>query len=171
VIERARVITALLHDGADRDVHRLLLQTLLPGVVSVCRSLHFGRGVVSEPGEFMTEAVTTLSELLSEWAGQSRTYAAPDILSALRGRLRRWILKEKQLRASGESAPERAVTDTTSLEARLATFAHGEYADLARAVFDRVIGGLSVSEVAQQRGVSARQLRSDMEEFVTKHVL
>ena len=134
VIERAQVVSALLHDAADRDIHRMLLQTLLPGVVSVCRSLHFGRGVVTEPGEFMTEAVTTLSELLTEWAGQHRGYAAPDILSALRGRLRRWIIKEKALRDSVAIDPQHPADDVDTLESRLAAFAHSEYAVVARRV-------------------------------------
>jgi len=171
VIERANVVSALLHDAADRDIHRMLLQTLLPGVVSVCRSLHFGRGVVTEPGEFMTEAVTTLSELLPEWAGQRRAYAAPDILSALRGRLRRWIIKEKALRDSVAIDSQHPAEEADTLESRLAAFAHGEHADLARAVYDRVIAGLSLSDIAAQRGADPRRLRRELEEFVTQHIL
>jgi hypothetical protein len=171
VIERAQVVSALLRDAADRDIHRMLLHTLLPGVVSVCRSLRFGRGVVTEPGEFMTEAVTTLSELLTEWAGQHRAYAAPDILSALRGRLRRWIIKEKALRDSVAIDPQHPAGETDNLESRLAAFAHGDHADLARAVYDRVIAGLSLSEIAAQRGTDPRRLRRELEEFVTRHIL
>jgi hypothetical protein len=171
VIERAQVVSALLHDGHDRDIHRVLLQTLLPGVVSVCRSLNFGRGVVQESGEFMTEAITTLSELLTEWAGQHRPYAAPDILSALRGRLRRWLIKEKALREFTNIDPQHPASEGDHLESRLAAFAHSEHADLARAVYDRVIAGLSLAEIAAHRGADPRRLRRELEEFVAQHIL
>ncbi len=86
VLERAEIVRALLEEATDPDIHRALLQTLLPGVVSVSRQLRFGDGVVDEPSEMVSVAISLLSELSVDWAGQSRTYAAPDLLSALRGR-------------------------------------------------------------------------------------
>ena len=95
---RSRSCARCSKQADDPQVHRALLQTLLPGIVSVCRQLRFGDGIVDEPSETLAMAVGLASELLSDWAGQSRQYAAPDILSALRGRLRRWLLKEKAAR-------------------------------------------------------------------------
>jgi hypothetical protein len=50
----------------------------------------------TEPGEMVDEAVAVLDDLLREWAGQSRPFAGPDLLSALRGRLRRWLLERRR---------------------------------------------------------------------------
>ena len=115
VLERAQIVRALLEEASNPDVHRALLQTLLPGVVSVCRQLRFGDGIIDDPGETLSMAVSLLSELLIDWAGQSRQYAAPDLLSALRGRLRRWLLKEKEALKNvslrpGRSSRRRVVT-------------------------------------------------------------
>ena len=114
VLERAAIVRALLEEASDPDIHRALLQTLLPGVVSVCRQLRFGDGIVDEPSETVAMAISLLSELLVDWAGQSRQYAAPDLLSALRGRLRRWLLKEKEAmrQVSQFEAVERAAEES-----------------------------------------------------------
>ena len=97
VEQRSLVVQILLIEAGDKFVRRALLQTLLPGVVSVCRQLRFGRGIIERPSDVLAEAIAMLSEIVREWAGQSRQYAAPDLLSALRGRLRRWLLKEKEV--------------------------------------------------------------------------
>ncbi len=109
VLERAEIVRALLEEANDPQIHRALLQTLIPGIVSVCRQLRFGDGIVEDPSETVGVALGLASELLVDWAGQSRQYAAPDILSALRGRLRRWLLKEKR-----RGARSRTSINTTS---------------------------------------------------------
>jgi len=75
-------------------IHRALLQTLIPASLASC-VIALWRRHIRDPSETLGPAMALASELLVDWAGQSRQYCAPDILSALRGRLRRWLLKEK----------------------------------------------------------------------------
>ncbi len=171
--ERAAICTALLSDAADPLIHRTLLQTLLPGVVSVCRQLHFGRGVLGDPSQMVDEALSIATELLSEWAGQSRQYAAPDILSALRGRLRRWLLKEKSLRRSfvGNYNFETPATETSPLLSRLAALSDGETARLAQLTYARVFEGRALRDLAVLDRTAPKALAVELQQFAMKHLI
>lgn len=68
---------------------RALLQTLLPGIVAVARRLRWGDHRGDEPAVFLGDLITLAFEVIAEWSGQRRPYAAPDILNALRCRMRR----------------------------------------------------------------------------------
>lgn len=174
VEERSRVITVLLQEADDRFVHRALLQTLLPGVVSVCRQLRFGRGIAARPSDVVSEAIALLSELIRDWAGQSRAYAAPDLLSALRGRLRRWLLKEKEVRRrTAHDVPDDATAPPRStLEARLELLRqHPEHARLAYLTWQRVFEDRPLRELADSDGTSIARLRSELQSFATEHLL
>lgn len=172
VLERARIVRALLEEATDPDIHRALLQTLLPGVVSVCRQLRFGDGVVDEPSEMVSVAISLLSELLVDWAGQSRAYAAPDLLSALRGRLRRWMLKEKDARhrLSSVDAADRPATETSPLLARLETLG-ADHERLARLTYQRVFEGRSLSELAAADHSAPAALQSELQHFAIRFLL
>ncbi|MGC8510511.1 MAG: hypothetical protein ACP5PB_06530 [Acidimicrobiales bacterium] len=173
VLERAALVTALLEDAGDPIVHRALLQTLLPGLVSVCRQLRFGAGAVADTGETVAVAVAMLSELLTDWAGQSRTYAAPDLLSALRGRLRRWLMKEKRER--GLVTPlerlDRAAPAVSTLDARLATFQGGDRDRIARLAYRRIVGDESLADLAREDHCSPRSLRAELQHFAVHCLL
>src|SRR5665213_3085816 len=151
VLERAEIVCALLEEAGDPLILRTLLQTLIPGIVSVCRQLRFGDGIIRDPSETMGVALALASELLVDWAGQSRQYCAPDILSALRGRLRRWLLKEKAaLRslAHYDTVDEPAATSSPLL-ARLDSYRGSQYERIARITYARVFEGRSLRELAQ----------------------
>jgi hypothetical protein len=173
VLERARIVRALLEEACDPDVHRALLQTLLPGVVSVCRQLRFGDGIIDEPSETLAMAVSLLSELLVDWAGQSRQYAAPDLLSALRGRLRRWLLKEKEAakRVSAFDAVERAADDSSPLLTRLQSLRGGEHDRLVRLTYARVFEGVSLRELAEHDHSAPVSLQSELQHFAVRFLL
>jgi len=173
VLERARIVTALLEDAADPFLRRCLLQTLLPGIVSVCRQLRFGAGIVREPSETLGVAVALACELLCDWAGQARTYAAPDLLSALRGRLRRWLLKEKAARRAVAvyDAAEEPAADSSPLAARLGAFRGGSYDRLARLTYARVFEGRSLSELAREDRCAPRTLQAELQRFALRHLL
>ncbi len=173
VLERAALVTALLEDAEDPLVHRALLQTLLPGLVSVCRQLRFGAGAVADASETLAVAVAMLSELLTDWAGQSRAYAAPDLLSALRGRLRRWLLKEKRERALVAPAEwlERAAPASSTLDARLATFRGSEHERIARLAYRRVIRDESLRDLAREDHSSPHSLRAELQHFAVHCLL
>jgi hypothetical protein len=173
VLERAEIVRALLQEASDPDVHRALLQTLLPGVVSVCRQLRFGDGIVEEANETLSVAISLLSELLVDWAGQSRQYAAPDLLSALRGRLRRWLLKEKEARRaiSPIDLADQPAPEGSALITRLESLRGGEHDRLARLTYARVFEGRSLRELAANDHSAPVSLQSELQLFAIRHLL
>lgn len=173
VLERADVVRILLIESNDALVRRALLQTLLPGIVSVCRQLRFGDGIVHDPGETLSVALSLATELLTEWAGQSRQYCAPDILSALRGRLRRWLLKEKNA-ARALSTYEHAeppAGDGSPLLTRLASYRGSQYDRLARLTYARVFEGRSLQDLAHSDHSAPRALQAELQVFAINHLL
>lgn len=173
VIERARIVQALLMESNDESVARALLQTLLPGVVSVCRQLRFGEGIVDEPHETVAVAVALLSDLIRDWSGQSRSYAAPDLLSALRGRLRRWLLKEKNARlvAAPFEDLEPVAAESSPLLTRLETLRHGPHERLARLTYQCVFAGVALSDLARADHSSLPTLKRELQVFALAHLL
>jgi hypothetical protein len=173
VEQRAAIVRALLEDAREPLVHRALLQTLLPGIVSVCRQLQFGRGIVEEPSETLGEAVSLASELLVDWAGQSRTYAAPDLLSALRGRLRRWLLKEKSARTGvlGGQDHDTSAPEQSPLLTRLRSHHGGPQERLARLTYARVFEGRPLKELARLDRSAPGALRVELQQFATRFLL
>jgi len=172
VVERAQIVRALLEEASDPDIHRALLQTLLPGVVSVCRQLRFGEGIIEEPSETLAVAISLLSELLVDWAGQSRAYAAPDLLSALRSRVRRWMLKEKDARqaAANYEPVERAADETSPLLSRLESL-RADHDRLVRLTFARVFEGRSLRELAAADHSAPVALQSELQHFAVRYLL
>jgi hypothetical protein len=172
VVERAQIVRALLEEATDPDIHRALLQTLLPGVVSVCRQLRFGEGVIDEPSEMLAMAVSLLSELLVDWSGQSRTYAAPDLLSALRGRVRRWMLKEKEARYSVANfeLADRADEEASPLLTRLESL-RVDHDRLVRLTYARVFEGRSLRELAADDHSAPVALQSELQHFAVRYLL
>lgn len=173
VLERARIVQALLIESDDESVRRALLQTLLPGVVSVCRQLRFGQGIVDEPHETVAIAVTLLEELIRDWSGQSRPYAAPDLLSALRGRLRRWLLKEKGTRLVTTPLEDlEPVAEASSpLLTRLETLRQGPHERLARLTYQCVFAGVALSDLAHADHSSVPTLKRELQVFALAHLL
>ncbi len=173
VLERAAIVRALLEEAGDPEIHRTLLQTLIPGIVSVCRQLRFGDGIITEPSDTVAMALGLASELLVDWSGQSRQYAAPDILSALRGRLRRWLLKEK-LALRSVSSFERGdepATESSPLLTRLTSFRGGQYDRLARLTYARVFEGLSLREVAAGDHSAPGSLQKELQHFAINFLI
>jgi hypothetical protein len=173
VLERAAIVRGLLQEASDPYIHRALLQTLLPGVVSVCRQLRFGEGIIDDPSECLAMAISLLSELLVDWAGQSRQYAAPDLLSALRGRLRRSLLKEKEARLSIShyDQVERAAEESSPLLTRLESLRGGEHDRLARLTYARVFEGRSLRELAANDHSAPVSLQSELQLFALRYLL
>lgn len=173
VLERAAIVQALLECATDPLLGRTLLQTLMPGIVSVCRQLRFGDGIIRDPSETLTMALGFASELITDWAGQSRQYAAPDLLSALRGRLRRWLLKEKAALGAlsyFEQGEEPAREDSPLL-ARLSTFRGSQYERIARLTYARVFEGRSLVELANEDHSAPSSLRAELQHFAVRHLI
>ena len=95
--EAARLIRVLLREAdADPFICRMLVQALVPGLVTVAGKLQWGRGGEWQDGEeFFGELLATTWLVLQEWSGQDRPYAVLDLLSAIRCRLRRQLFRSK----------------------------------------------------------------------------
>lgn len=167
VNERAEVARDLL---ASIRLHplfaRTLLQTLLPGIVTVARKLRWGAGTGDDPSAFLADLITAAYELITEWAGQERPYAAPDLLNALRCRMRRRIIP----------ASTNEIVSTPLIEAdaeNQASTRHDHVAELAElivahrseldplgatALYGREVLGYSYRELSAMTGASQKRL-------------
>lgn len=157
-LSRARLVAALLARADDPLVRRCLLQTLLPGIISVARQLQFGAGIADDARTFLADTLAEAVELLTSWAGQRRGYAAPDLLNALRCRVRRRMLADKQRRTelTGDDRrlDRRVVDEPDDLVHRLATAIDEGVTDVDL-VYARCVLGYSTSELAYAEDVSS----------------
>jgi len=169
-LERSR-LAALLLESCPRDplIQRALLQTLLPGIVGVARRLGWGRRSGEDPAVFLADLVTTAFEVIDEWGGQQRPYAAPDLLNAVRCRMRRRLASEAMGSVTPLERPDGSVVELPaepdddpleSIKARLESVAHEVDPVGAAALYGREVLGLSYRELAEMTGVSPRQLAS-----------
>ncbi|MEI6710481.1 MAG: hypothetical protein WCL17_05830 [Actinomycetota bacterium] len=173
MLQKAEVLKALLVEARDPEVSRALLQTLLPGIISTCRQLKFGEGVVSDPSEMLGVAIASCAELIHDWAGQSRQYCAPDLLSALRGRLRRWMLKEKDAARSVQAAQSAGEPSTlpSGLLTRLETMANGPHERMVRLTYQRVFEGRSLRDLAKSDRSAPQALQIELQNFARRYLL
>jgi hypothetical protein len=171
-VHAAQVIRAMLRSsGAHPLVPRALLQALVPGLVAVARRLSWGTGGDwTDGGSFFADTLATAWEIITEWGGQDRPYAALDLLSAVRCRLRRQLERH---RAGAERATPCVIDEdhapATDLAARsdLEVLAgalddmRGRGLDPADAavVYGHLVLGLSLSELSALSGRTPRQLR------------
>jgi len=120
-------------------------------------------------------ALGLASELLVDWAGQSRQYAAPDILSAFAVRLRRWLLKEKAARARGlelRSNPRRTSDRSLALLARLHSFRGSQYDRIARLTYARVSTRASHYVKWPPRTIRRRRrLQKELQHFAVRFLI
>jgi hypothetical protein len=169
--EAARLVRVMLREAeADPFVSRMLVQVLVPGLVTVAGKLQWGRGGEWRDGEeFFGELLSTTWLVLQEWGGQDRPYAVLDLLSAIRCRLRRQLLRSKDV--GGRSTPlgpdagetalpaARAETDLEELT-RLLIELHGEgmRTDEVQVLYAHHVLGYSMAELAALTGRDRRAL-------------
>jgi hypothetical protein len=167
--EAAEVIMAMLRSA---DTHalvpRAIVEALIPGVLALPRRFDLAEGPWCDLDAFHADAVSALWELTTRWSGTHRPYAAGDLLSGVRTRLRTLQSSERRHRSrqSGSSATLDTVpasigrTGEELLASALAeATGHGlKGADAAVLYATRVLG-LSLTEVAQLAGVPAGHLR------------
>lgn len=160
--QAARVLSAMLRSGSvDPLVVRAVFQCLCRGVVRPVRTLGALVHAWPDPGECWDDAVVTLWTVVQEWAGQDRPYAALDVLSAVRCRLRRQalaVLAEARRTCELDAETVPSPPEQTDLEAlALALDAPSELglgsADAAIIAMTRV-HGYSLDEVAVITGRS-----------------
>lgn len=175
----ATVVRAMVRSqGAHRMITRAILQAVLPGLVGVARRLSWGSGGDwPDGGAFFTDTVTTAWEVVVEWSGQDRPYAVLDLLSAVRCRLRRQILRQRNRSAKldlgmePEDAPavalDSGITDLETLARAIE--AHGDQ-DLDRldgaVLYANRVLGLSMAEMSQRTGISRFRLEHRRERAI-----
>jgi hypothetical protein len=144
---------------------------MLPGLVTVARRLSWGTGGDwADGGSFFADTLATAWEIITEWSGQDRPYAALDLLSAVRCRLRRQVERHRLGservspsvidEAGAVSGEPMARTDLEILATALDDLrGRGlDPADVAVA-YGHLVLGFSLSELSELSGYSARQLR------------
>jgi hypothetical protein len=174
--EAARLVRVLLREaGSDPFIPRLLVQALLPGLISVAGKLQWGRGGDWQDGEeFFCELLTTTWCVIEEWAGQDRPYAVRDLLSAIRCRARRQLFRAKErwsriVTVAADDVVDRGTTNETVLDelarALIDERGVGMPLDEAQVLYGHSVLGYSVAELAvltgrDRRGLYARRDRA-----------
>jgi hypothetical protein len=168
--EAARLVRVLLREAnADPFVTRLLIQVLVPGLVSVAGKLRWGHGGDWRDGEeFFGELLTTAWCVVAEWAGQDRRYAVLDLLSAIRCRLRRQLFRSKDQSkrvismGEDEAVDLRSSTETLLDELARALVDLGAREDMPleelQVLYSHSVLGYSIAELAVLTGRDRRAL-------------
>jgi len=169
--EAARLIRVLLREAeADPFLSRMLVQALIPGLVTVAGKLQWGRGGEWQDGEeFFGELLSTTWLVLQEWAGQDRPYAVLDLLSAIRCRLRRQLFRSKDVGGRSvslgpefgekDSRSNRQETDLEELARMLIDLHHeGMRPDEVQVLYAHHVLGYSMAELATLTGRDRRAL-------------
>ena len=167
--EAAEVITAMLRSAdVDALVPRAIIEALIPGILALPRSLDLADGPWCDFDAFYGDAVSALWELTTRWSGTHRPYAAGDLLSGVRTRLRTLQSSERRHRSRQSGTPGELDTVSASIgrtgeELLAAALAeapgHGlKVADAAVLYATRVLG-MSLTEVAQLAGIPPGKLR------------
>ncbi|HEY1650372.1 MAG TPA: hypothetical protein VGG09_00685 [Acidimicrobiales bacterium] len=167
--EAARLVRVLLREaGADPFVARMLVQVLVPGLISVAGKLRWGQGGDWQDGEeFFGELLSTTWCIIAEWAGQDRRYAVLDLLSAIRCRLRRQLFRAKDLAertvvngahdGPGHAAPSETLLDELA-RALVDQHHQGMPADELEVLYGHSVLGYSIAELAVLTGRDRRGL-------------
>ena len=165
--ERAQVVSELLRLAESHPlVPRALLQTLLPGLVGVARRLGWGRWAGADPGALLADLITLCFEVITEWRGQCRPYAAPDVLNAVRCRMRRQLANHHPTASLDEeramaNALCMAIEDTEPFDeigARLKALGNDLDPIGAAGLYGREVLGYSYRELSAMLGVSPRTI-------------
>src|SRR5579875_3097425 len=117
--QAAEVIRVMLREAAlDPLVPRFILQALLPGLISVAGRLRWGRGGDWDGADdFFADLLSTAWTVVHDWSGQDRRYAVLDLLSAVRCRMRRVLMRARDhARSTGSLNPALAQSLTAESE-------------------------------------------------------
>ena len=167
--EAAEVITAMLRSAdVDALVPRAIIEALIPGILALPRSLDLADGPWCDFDAFYGDAISALWELTTRWSGTHRPYAAGDLLSAVRTRLRTLQATERRHRCRQTSTPDPLDTLPASIgrtgEELLAAAivdatGHGLTIADASVLYATRVLGMSLAEVADIAGVPTGHLR------------
>ncbi len=167
--DAAALVRILLREaGVDPLVGRILVQALLPGLINVAGRLQWGKGGDWVDGdEFFAELLSTAWVIIEEWSGQDRPYAVLDLLSAIRCRLRRQLLRAKELRMRLDPLTSKVVatldvpteTDLEELSRLLIELRRtGMRAEEVEVLYAHHVLGYTIAELATVTGHKRRVL-------------
>jgi DNA-directed RNA polymerase specialized sigma24 family protein len=167
--DAAGVITAMLRSAdVDALIPRAIIQALIPGVLGLSRRIDIAGGPWSDLDAFYADAISALWELTMSWSGAYRPYAAGDLLSAVRTRLRTLQASEHRHRSRQASTPDALDTLPASIgrtgeELLAAAIAdatgHGLNPTDAAVLYATRVLGMTFGEVADLAGIPAHHLR------------
>ena len=159
------VVAAMVRSaGVHPLVPRAVVQAMMPGIVAT--GLAVGPvGPWPDIDAVVVDAVRMTWEIVMKWAGQNRPFFAPDLINALRLRLRRqhWAWQREPHATNEDDDPvvgpghERSALEqlTTAITDRVAA---GFDRPDATVVYGRRVLGLTAQEVADLTGQSLRQI-------------
>ncbi len=168
--DRAAELFRLMLRAGDAHplVPRALVQALVPGIIGVGRRLSWGKdGEWDSQDNFTLEAIATAWEVVVEWSGEDRPYAVLDVLSAVRCRLRRRIVRSRALQrverlASDEERlaepPARGSSDVEELARAIEREQRHLDREDADVLYAHRVLGYSLSELSVASGHSRRFL-------------
>ncbi len=169
--EAARAFQAMLRSQSVHHlVPRAVLQAVVPGLVTVARRLGWGVGGDWEDGgAFFADLVATAWEVISDWSGEDRQYAILDLLSAVRCRARRQLLRQRDALAQVELGLDgdddllgHGGSTTSDLELLAQTIddlrGRGLEPSDAAVIYSNRVLGLSIAELANLTGRTRRHL-------------
>ncbi len=165
--QAAQLVRILLRESdADPFLHRMLVQAVVPGLITVAGKLHWGRGGSWLDGEeFFGELLSTTWCVLQEWSGQDRPYAILDLLSAIRCRVRRQLFRAKDLQGrtvslhDGVDREARGETDLEQLARMLIDLRRdGMRTEEVQILYSQHVLGYSIAELAAASGRDRRAL-------------
>ena len=167
--EAATVITAMLASaGADGLIPRAIVQALLPGVLALVQRFDISEGPWKDIDGFLVDAISCLWEQITVWSGMVRPYAAGDLLSGTRTRLRTLQATERRHRSRRATTPEGlevflAKGDRSGEELLANALAEATGDGLAAAdaavLYATSVLGLTMAELSELAGEPVSQLR------------
>jgi hypothetical protein len=166
--EAAAVVAAMLRSATlDPLIPRAIIQALIPGILGLARRIDGTAAPWGNLDTFYGDAISSLFEQITTWSGTLRPYAAGDLLSGVRVKLRTLHVSEARHRSrrldssgalealpgsigpSGEELLASSIIEATGL---------GLPAVDAAVLYATRVLGMSLSEVAEFTGISRRRL-------------
>jgi hypothetical protein len=155
--------------SADVDalVPRAIMEALIPGVLALPRRFDLAEGPWCDRDAFHADAISALWKLTTRWSGTHRPYAAGDLSSGVRTRLRTLQSSERRHRSRqsgslGELDALPASIGRTGEELLAAALAeatgHGLMVTDAAVLYATRVLGMALTEVAQLAGLPAGHL-------------
>src|ERR1035437_10007294 len=163
--EAAEVIAAMLRSAeVDALVPRAIIEALIPGLLAIPRRFELAEGPWCDFDAFYGDAISALWELTTRWSGTHRPYAAGDLLSAVRTRLRTLQSSERRHRSRQSASPGELDTLPASIgrmgeellaAAIVEATGHGLTISDAAVLYATRVLGMSLTEVADLAGMLA----------------